>query len=247
MKVIGLIPARFKSSRFPGKPLARLLGKPMIIWVAELASQALGKDNVYIATDSKEIQELVDHSGYQTIMTSESALTGTDRLWQAAQQVKADIYVNIQGDEPLLNPLDITKIVKEKRLYMNEVINGMCPIGAEEDLKSINIPKVVFSSSRRLLYMSRFPVPGSKSPEKKAKEYWKQVCIYAFTFDELRSFAHLGEKSYLESLEDIEILRFLEIGIPVRMVETSPSTHAVDIPEDIVLVEELLRKKFNKC
>jgi len=244
MKVIGLIPARYQSSRFPGKPLVKLLAKPMIIWVAQLTTEALGKDNVFVATDSREIKKVVEDFGYRTLMTSQSALTGTDRLWEAAQQVKADIYVNVQGDEPLLNPVDIVKVVEVKKRHENEVINAMCQMLESEDPGNVNIPKVVFTEEKRMVYMSRLAVPGAKSPEKAPKKYWKQVCIYAFNYNELKAFGSFGRKSSLEGFEDIEILRFLEIGIPVRMIETSGDSYAVDVPEDVVIVEKILKKKL---
>jgi len=154
------------------------------------------------------------------LMSSKNALTGTDRLWEAAQQVKADIYVNVQGDEPLLDPKDIIKVVEAKRRHADEVINAMCPILEDEDPRDVNIPKVVVNQDKRMVYMSRLAVPGSKSSETAPKKYWKQVCIYAFNYNELKAFGSFGRKSYLESSEDIEILRFLELNIPVRMVES---------------------------
>ncbi len=120
MKVIGIIPARYKSSRFPGKPLALILNKPMIIWVCEIVEKALGKENTFVATDDKQIKETVLKHGYNVVMTSENCLTGTDRLWEVAQKIKADIYVNIQGDEPTLDPNEIYGLLSEKtksRIY----------------------------------------------------------------------------------------------------------------------------------
>lgn len=242
MKYVGVIPARYKSSRFPGKPLVPLLGKPMVIWVAELTAKALGKENVYIATDDQRIAEVVNNFNFQFVMTSEKGLTGTDRLWEAAQQIESDIYMNVQGDEPLLNPNDILKVLNVKRRFPNEVINGTCRIGINEDAENRNIPKVVKTEDSRMVYMSRLPVPGFKSSENVPKVFWKQVCIYAFTKKELQMFGEYGRKSYLESVEDIEILRFLDLNIPVRMVETSGSSYAVDVIEDVGVVEAALKK-----
>lgn len=243
MRTIGLIPARYQSSRFPGKPLVKLLGKPMVIWVAQLTAEALGKENVYVVTDSGEIGRAVEDAGFSAIMSSQNALTGTDRLWEAAQQVRADIYVNVQGDEPLLNPIDIIKVAEAKKKHMDEVINAMCAIGEDEDPGNVNIPKVVVTEDKRLVYMSRSAVPGTKGKETAPKKYWKQVCIYAFNYNELKAFGSFGRKSHLESIEDIEILRFLELDIPVRMVESSGDSRAVDIPEDVAVVEKILKKR----
>ena len=121
MKTIVVIPARFQSSRFPGKPLTPLLGKPMILWVAELSAKAVGDKNVFVATDDERITEVVTSAGYQVVMTTSDALTGTDRLAEVAQKIKADIYINVQGDEPLVDPQDIVKVIEEKKQYPHEV------------------------------------------------------------------------------------------------------------------------------
>ena len=110
MKTVIIIPARFKSSRFPGKPLTSILGKPMILWVAEICAKALPIEFVYIATDDLRIKEVVEEAGFNVVMTSKKALTGTDRIADAANQIDADIYINVQGDEPLLDPNDILSI-----------------------------------------------------------------------------------------------------------------------------------------
>ena len=107
MRSCVVIPARYKSTRFPGKPLVKLLGKPMILWVAELSAQALGKSNVYVATDNTLIEEEVKKSGFNTVLTSSDALTGTDRIAEASNKIESDIFINVQGDEPLINPMDI--------------------------------------------------------------------------------------------------------------------------------------------
>ncbi|GAB6120617.1 3-deoxy-manno-octulosonate cytidylyltransferase [Dysgonomonas termitidis] len=240
-KIIGVIPARYKSSRFPGKPLALINGKPMIIYVAELTAKALGIENTYVATDDQRIFDSVTSFGFNVVMTSESCLTGTDRLWDFAQQIEADIYVNIQGDEPLLNPDDIKSIVNEKLKYPDYVINGMCSVLDDEDPKNINIPKVLTDKDKNLIYMSRLAIPGIKSESLSIKPiYKKQVCIYAFSYEELKAFGSETEKAYYEQFEDIEILRFFDLNIPIKMVETTGSTIAVDNPEDILAVERIL-------
>ncbi len=243
MKIIGVIPSRYDSSRFPGKPLVTLLGKPLVIWVAELTAKALHKQNVIVATEDTSIVEVVESYGFQAILTSKKALTGTDRICEVAQHIDADIYINVQGDEPLVNPDDILKILATKKRFPNEVINGISQIHPEENHNNVNLPKVVTTEDMKLLYMSRLPIPGSKSKEIKHKAYWKQVCIYAFNKRELQAFGEFGRKSFLESIEDIEILRFLELNIPVRMVETSGSSYAVDVPDDVAVVENALKKR----
>ena len=243
MRSVVVIPARYESSRFPGKPLVNLLGKPMILWVSELSAQAVGKENVYIATDDERISKVVTAVGFNAIMTSDQCFTGTDRLAEAANKIQADIYINVQGDEPLVNPKDIINIIKAKELYYDEIINGYCSISGDEDPNNINIPKVIFTENNSLVYMSRKAIPGYKEEEKRTSQYYKQVCIYAFTADELKSYANFGRKSTLEASEDIEIIRFLEWGKKIRMVETSPGSLSVDIKEDVLRVEKELRAK----
>lgn len=243
MKTIIVIPARYKSSRFPGKPLVPLLGKPMILWVAELSAKAVGKEFVYVATDDHRIADVVERAGYQVVMTSDKALTGTDRLAEVAEKIEADIYINVQGDEPLVKPKDINKIIDTKINYPHEVINGYCLLDLDEDPNNVNIPKVVFTEDKRMIYMSRIALPGFKEEKNVPKSYYKQVCIYAFSQQELLKYGDFGRKSTIEQFEDIEILRFLEWGQAVRMVETNPGSLAVDVLSDVKDVESALTFK----
>lgn len=241
MKTVVLIPARYASTRFPGKPLIDLAGKPMIIWVAELSAKAVGKENVYIATDNQRIATVVEQHGFQYLMTSSQALTGTDRLAEAAEQLQADIYINVQGDEPLVDPADILRIRDAKIQYPDQVINGYCWLTPEENPDNVNIPKVITNEQNELVYMSRQALPGFKEQKNAPTDYKKQVCIYAFNQQELMAFKNFGRKSQLEACEDIEILRFLELNKTIRMVETQGGSLAVDVPEDIPRVVEQLK------
>ncbi|MGP9659590.1 3-deoxy-manno-octulosonate cytidylyltransferase [Halomonas sp. AOP31-B1-25] len=242
MRSVVLIPARYSSSRYPGKPLVPLLGKPMILWVAELAARAVGGENVYVATEDERIVDVVEGAGFQAVVTTDDALTGTDRLAQAAEQIKADIYINVQGDETLVDPADILKVRDAKRAHMDDIVNGFSWVSAQEDPHSVNIPKVITNERDELVYMSRVALPGFKDAKCAPRGYKKQVCIYAFTREELAAFRGFGRKSELEFSEDIEILRFLELGKTIRMVETQPGSLAVDVPEDVARVEAALRQ-----
>lgn len=246
MKIIVVIPARFKSSRFPGKPLAKILNKPMIQWVAELSEKAVGTENVFIATDSMEICNVVEAMGYQAVITSEHCLTGTDRIAEVAEKINADIYINVQGDEPLVDPVDIQKVIDAKIQNPNEVINGYTAIGDNESVDSVNIPKVIFTEDERLVYMSRMALPGFKETALAPKQFFKQVCIYAFNREELLAFGSYGRKSTLESYEDIEIIRFFELQKTIRLQKTSSGNIAVDVPDDIEKVESILSARRNQ-
>lgn len=242
MKTIIVIPARYGSSRYAGKPLIKLLNKPMIQWVAELSARVVGKENVHIATDDNRIQKTITQLGYHVVMTSETCLTGTDRLAEVAKKIEADIYINIQGDEPLVNPTDIQKVIDLKKQYPNDVINAYTTMEKDEDPQSLNKPKIIFTEDKRMVYISRQPLPGFKDLKYISKVYYKQVCIYAFNREELLAFGNFGRKSKLEESEDIEIIRFLEWGKTIRLVETQPGSLAVDVPEDVEKVEAILKK-----
>ena len=171
-------------------------------------------------------------------MTSPDCLTGTDRIYEASKKINADLYINIQGDEPLINPDDIRKVIKTSEKYPEKIINAMCPILTSEDFDNPSIPKVVISQSGKLLFISRSPIPVNK--KRNFISAMKQVCIYSFPSDKLGLFGQMKNKTPLEEIEDIEILRFLEMGIDIKMVEVSSSSIAVDHPEDIEKVLEVL-------
>lgn len=238
-----IIPARFASQRYPGKPLVPLLGKPMVIWVAELSARAVGREHTYVATEDQRIADVVEAAGFRALMTSPSALTGTDRLAEAAQMIDYELYVNVQGDEPLLDPADIIAGIATKRESPGQIINGFCWISEGEDPHNVNLPKVVTNEKGEMIYMSRRALPGFKDPRNAPARYMKQVCIYGFTREDLALYVGLGRKSTLEQAEDIEILRFLELGKTVRMFETSPGSLAVDTPEDVPIVEAEMRRR----
>ena len=244
MRIVTVIPARFASTRFPGKPFVNLIGKPMIIWVAEQCEKAVGKSNVYVATENKIIEKEVKRFGFNVIFTSKKALTGTDRVAEVSKVINADIYVNVQGDEPMVSYKDIEIIIKKKYQNMNKVINGYCYLNNTEDPNNLNIPKVVTNEENKLLYMSRSPIPGNKSGNFNNEYIKKQVCIYAFTKEELSKFSSLGRKSNIELKEDIEILRFFDLNIDVLMTKTSGGSLAVDTEDDVEAVVNAMKNKF---
>ena len=247
MKTVIVIPARYQSKRFPGKPLKKILNKEMIIWVAEQCGKVLGKKFVYIATDDKRIASKVNEFGFQTIFTSKNCLTGTDRVAEASKKINSEIYINVQGDEPLVKPEDIKKVIDEKLKYPNQVICGYTEILTNEDPLNKNIPKIVLKENNNLMYISRSLIPGSKEKNLFGKhKYLKQVCIYAFNKNELHQFYELKRKSTIEKLEDIEILRFFEFGIKIKMVKTTSGSVAVDKKSDIIKVERILKKNEKK-
>lgn len=201
--------------------------------------KAVSKEKVYVLTDDKTIVTHCRNRGIQVVLTSKECLTGTDRIAEFAEKHPFDFYINVQGDEPLINPIDIEKIIAELKSNSELIINGYTEIFEEGDFRNLNIPKVVFRPDGRLLYMSRGAVPNNKL-DKFVKAY-KQVCIYAFPRKPLLEFASVKSKTSFEEIEDIEILRFLEMGYDVRMIELSGESIAVDTPEDVEKVIKRLR------
>ena len=176
-------------------------------------------------------------------MTATSCLTGTDRVAEVAEQIEADYYLNVQGDEPLMNPEDIRATRRAISEYHGEIINGYAAITEEEQYRSLSIPKLVFRPDGRLLYMSRSPIPGNKAAT--FRKSWRQICVYAYPREALFAYAKRTEKTPLEEQEDLEILRFLEMGYEVRMIPLSADSIAVDVPEDVDRVIAKLRADAN--
>lgn len=237
-----VIPARFQSSRFPGKPLVEICGKPMIQHVWERCCIAVGSSNVYIATDDDRIRDAVIKFGGQPIMTSSTCLTGTDRLAEANSYLNKDFLVNVQGDEPLIEPEDIHKVITAFQRTGN-ITNAMCLISSEDEFRSLTVPKVTVSKSGRLLYMSRAGIPLTKSGD--FKYGYKQVCIYAFSKNQLAFFYNQSSKTRHEEVEDIEILRFIESDYQVDMVEVKSGSLAVDVPDDVNAVIKKMSQVYS--
>tara|TARA_B100000524_G_C23509001_1_gene319853 strand:+ start:9 stop:545 length:537 start_codon:yes stop_codon:yes gene_type:complete len=173
-------------------------------------------------------------------MTSPDLLTGTDRVAEAAKFLDYDIYVNVQGDEPLIEPKDILKAIELKVKYPEFVINSYCSLAHHEDPNNLNIPKVVITDNSNLIYISRAAIPKSKKSNLELN-HKKQVCIYSYNKNDLSKFLDYGIKSKVEKIEDIEILRFFELNIKIKMFEASKSSLAIDVPEDVEKVENALK------
>ncbi|MBN6101592.1 3-deoxy-manno-octulosonate cytidylyltransferase [Xanthomonas sp. CFBP 8703] len=236
-----VIPARRDSSRLPGKPLLELGGIPMIVRTYRQCAQAAPAERIVVATDCDMIRTACELAGIRTLMTSSDCLTGTDRVAEVARRVEADTYINVQGDDPLFNPDDLRLLIDAAATAPDAVINGYCPIASIEDFRNPSIPKVAVRPDGRLLYMSRASIPITKQGE--FHRAWRQVCAYAFPRQALQAFAAVTRKTALEEIEDIEILRFLELGFEVRMVQMSDQSIAVDTPADVLRVEQALRAR----
>ena len=234
-----IIPARYKSSRFPGKPLANILGKPMFWHVYVRAKKCPMLKEVYLATDDNRIFKAASDLGVPVLMTSEEHKSGTDRVLEAAQKLKLpddSVIVNVQGDEPALNPEMLTEFLMPFTTSSEVQVTTLARQISFEQAKDPNIVKVVCSSSGRALYFSRSPIPFGRDNQPK---YLGHIGLYAMRMNILAKFKTLGE-SRLEKWEKLEQLRLLEADIPILVVQTNFECHGVDRPEDIPRVCQLL-------
>lgn len=236
LKILGVIPARYKSTRFEGKPLCIIKNIPMIKRTYLQAKKSKLLDELIVATDDEKIQKYCKEENIPFVMTSSECLTGTDRVAEVSKQKHYDLYVNIQGDEPVIDAKNIDMIVQEFKKYQESYIayNLYKNIDDKDEVKSDTIIKTIVNEKDELMYMSRLPVPFSKS--KKEPKFKKQVCVYGFTKKALEVFS-TRDKTLNEQYEDIEILRFLDMGYKIKMKETIYDSIAVDVKDDIKKVE----------
>lgn len=245
MKIIAVIPARYQSSRFEGKPLAEICGKLMIERVYLQAKKVQEFDEVYVATDDNRIYNACIERHIPCVMTSTSHRTGTDRIGEVAEKIPADLYVNIQGDEPLIEPETIRKAILPYIENPNsdiQVTNLMTEIKDPVDLINFTVPKVLAARDGRGVYLTRSAAPFPKGSID--VKYYKQVCVYGFTPEALRFYCEYGKKygkAKIEAVEDIEILRFIENGYRVQYIEVDSETIAVDTPNDLKRVIEFVK------
>ncbi len=246
MKFIGIIPARFESTRFPGKPLAILGDKPMIQWVFENASKAL--ENVWVATDDNRIFTTVEKFGGNAIKTLATHQSGTDRCAEAAEKlsekVDFDVVVNIQGDEPFIQPkqIELLKLCFESATDIATLVKK---IETREELFNPNRPKIVRDNQLNALYFSRSPIPYFRGENEndwhKKRDYWVHIGLYAYKADVLQKITKLPQGK-LELAESLEQLRWLENGYTIMTAETDTQSLGIDTPEDLENALQLLRK-----
>jgi 3-deoxy-manno-octulosonate cytidylyltransferase (CMP-KDO synthetase) len=236
MNAVAIIPSRLASTRLPRKPLREILGKPMIQRVYEAACGCRGLSDVIVATDSEEILELCRRHGWKARMTSEECRSGTDRVREVAGSVKADIYVNVQGDEPLARPehLDALLSVMQPGVEVGTVYTPC----AAEDVENPNAVKIVTALNGRALYFSRATIPFDRDHRGDVR-YSKHLGFYAYTAQALEQFC-LWPESELERSERLEQLRFLDHGVDIYAAETPFDTVGVDTEDDLRRVEQIL-------
>jgi 3-deoxy-manno-octulosonate cytidylyltransferase (CMP-KDO synthetase) len=246
MKILGVIPARYGSSRFPGKPLADILGKPMIQRVYEQARECLLLDDLIVATDDERIAGCIRSFNGNVMMTSETLNSGTERCNAVVKnfpgEAEFDIVINIQGDEPFIDPQQISQLAG--CFLSEEVVIGTLvkKITQRDDLINPNVVKVVFDRNYKALYFSRHPIPYSRGTKPRewlsGTNYYKHIGIYGYRTGILNSITQLPV-SLLEKAESLEQLRWLENGYPIHVKETDYESIAIDTPGDLLKITNI--------
>jgi len=240
--IVAVIPARYDSVRFPGKPLKKILGIPMIERVYNRV-RSFGKfSKIIVATDDKRIFNIVKSFGGDVVMTSRECRSGTDRVWEVVKELKNDAVVNIQGDEPLISEKLLSEVYNKLSEDDTHVVTAAFFNESFEDFKSQNVVKALFSKNGRALYFSRAPVPYCIS--KDFMGFYHHIGIYGYNNVDLEKFVNL-EESNMEKLEKLEQLRFLENGINISIIKTDYRSLGVDTPEDIIKIENILKGSSN--
>jgi 3-deoxy-manno-octulosonate cytidylyltransferase (CMP-KDO synthetase) len=245
---VGVIPARWGSTRFPGKPLALIAGKPLLQWVIEGARTSKKLSEICVATDDERIAELARRSGARAVMTDSDLPTGTDRVWQAVQAVEGDVVINIQGDEPLIEGALLDRLVAP---FEADGALEMATLGRALDLealKSPNTAKIVLNHRDEALYFSRFPIPYSRveaTGDAPMTAALKHIGIYGYRRCFLARFC-AQSPTELERMESLEQLRALYLGARIKVVRVDHDSWGVDTPEDVQKIEGILRQRQAK-
>lgn len=240
MKIIAVIPARYGSSRFPGKPLERLKGRPLLEWVIEGASKSQLLQKVYVATDDERIAALARSLNTEVFMTSSHCATGTDRIFEATRNLHYDVVLNIQGDEPLIgceyiDPL-AQAFLSNPELDMATLAHPL----STEDLENPNAVKVITNIRDEAIYFSRFPIPHSREPASNGAASMKHIGLYGYQKSFLQKFC-TSPQALIEKCESLEQLRALYLGARIKVLKVEKPTYGVDTPEDLQKLEALLK------
>lgn len=243
MKAVGVIPARYASTRFPGKPLALIKGRPMLAWVIEGAKQSKLLKEIIVATDDERIAQVAKNGGVRAVMTDSKLPSGSDRVWAAIQDLDVDVAVNIQGDEPLITGKLLDQLVAP--FAVDSQLN-MATLGRElqpGDMQSNTTAKIVLNHRDEALYFSRLPIPYSRVDAPHAGGVGlKHIGLYAYRKDFLKQFC-AQQPVPLELAEGLEQLRALYLGARIRVIRVEHESWGVDTPEDVKKIEQILEKK----
>jgi 3-deoxy-manno-octulosonate cytidylyltransferase (CMP-KDO synthetase) len=237
LSVLGVIPARLASTRLPRKVLREIAGRPLVAWVYEAARKASDLDEVLVATDADEVMQACARLGIPAALTSGDHPSGTDRVWEIAQSRAADVYVNIQGDEPFVTAGHVARLVEPFRTMPETQVSTLCIRATADEVDARHVNKVVFGAGGRALYFSKFGIPFDRDGRGAVR--YKHIGLYAYRRPALETF-HRLPPSTLERIEGLEQLRFLEHGVSITVMETTEPTIGVDTEEDFRAVEARL-------
>ena len=239
--ILGVIPARYGSTRFPGKVLARLNGKPLVQVVWERAKAAKRLNRLLVATDHPKVLEVVTHFGGEAILTPENLNSGTDRVWAAVKALDAETIINIQGDEPLVTPTMVDRLAEAMQRDSGiQMATLRYPMKGLRGYSDPNVVKVVTDSQGWALYFSRSPVPACRGERRSPPVWYKHIGVYGYRRELLKQFIHWPASS-LETTEGLEQLRALEHGVRIKVLDSPVNTIGVDTLDDLHRVEALLK------
>jgi len=241
--IIGVIPSRWGSTRFPGKPLTPILGRSLILWVIDAVKRAKRLDRILVATDDERIRAAVGDA-CEVVMTASDLPSGTDRVAVAARPAPGDIVINIQGDEPLIDPTLIDSLAERMLRTGEEMATAACPIRTMENLLARTVVKCVLREDDSAITFSRLPIPCRRDgePDLSSGLYWRHLGIYAYRGDFLQRLVKTPP-CLLEKTESLEQLRALWLGGRIGVIRCEDEGVGVDTPQDVAVVEEILRKR----
>jgi 3-deoxy-manno-octulosonate cytidylyltransferase (CMP-KDO synthetase) len=238
--VLGVIPARLASTRLPRKVLREIAGRPLVAWVYEAARRAPDLDDVLVATDADEVMQACARLGIPAVLTSAAHPSGTDRVWEIAQSRAADVYVNVQGDEPFVTPGHVARLVEPFRTAPDTLVSTLCIRATADEVDARHVNKVVFGAGGRAIYFSKYGIPFDRDGRGAVR--YKHIGLYAYRRAALEAF-HRLPPSTLERTEGLEQLRFLENGIGITVRETTEPTIGIDTEEDLRAAEARLTRR----
>lgn len=245
MKTVAVIPARWGSTRFPGKSLVPLCGRPLILWCVDAVKRCASIDEILVATDDDRIAAVVRESGARAVMTSSAHPSGTDRVAEAVEGIAADVVINVQGDEPLIDHKLLDRLAEALSVDERwDMATAATPLRRAQDIDNKNVVKVVRAASGMALYFSRSQVPFERDRGDSAPDlslYWRHLGVYAYKYDFLKKFVSYPP-SRLEQAEKLEQLRALDMGGRILVLDAVEEGIGVDTPDDVAYAEQLLRE-----
>ena len=241
MKNAVIIPARMEATRLPGKPLALIGSKPLILRVYDQARKVDGVDQVVVATDSSEIMEVVQSAGGQAVLTRQDHVSGSDRVAEAAKIIEAELIINVQGDEPFIDPGDIGRLLGLLEEKPDAMVTMDYALSDVQQLTDPNVVKVVKSDAGQALYFSRSPIPYAQNPEDALGQARGHIGVYGYHRDTLKRLTE-SPLATLEKIERLEQLRAMAIGIPIWVFEAQAAPIGIDTPEDLERAQQLVKE-----